>query len=99
MDVTDKRQVLKLGSDHKLELSQESVKEKKVSEKKYYQSLSIASELGLSLAIPLAGGAFLGSFLDSKFHTTPKLTLSLIFLGLFIGVVNIYYIIKDIDKK
>ncbi|MBI4067178.1 AtpZ/AtpI family protein [Candidatus Gottesmanbacteria bacterium] len=64
--------------------------------KKLYQSLSIASQLGFSIAIPLVGGALLGSFLDSKFDTAPKLTLSLIFFGLFISGYNMYKIMKEV---
>lgn len=66
---------------------------------RYLAMISLASELGFSIALPIAGGAILGQFLDLKLNTAPKLTLSLIFFGLFIGAVNIYYIMKETEKE
>lgn len=61
--------------------------------------VSLASELGFSISFPIVGGAFLGQYLDAKFHTSPKLTLSLIFLGLVFSICYIYNIIKKLDKN
>lgn len=66
---------------------------------KLMQVVSFASELGFSISLPIVGGAFLGQFLDSKLGTAPKMTLSLIFVGVFIGATNIYFIIRDIKEK
>ncbi|MBI3954809.1 AtpZ/AtpI family protein, partial [Candidatus Gottesmanbacteria bacterium] len=60
-----------------------------VSEKsRFLEGLELASNLGFTIAIPIVIGAVLGSFLDNKLNTSPKLTLSLIMLGLFISFYN-----------
>ena len=58
-----------------------------------------ASGIGFYLIVPLVGGAFLGSYLDSKFDSAPKITLSLIFFGLFIGLYTMYKAVKDLLSK
>ena len=58
-----------------------------------------ASGIGFSLIVPLVGGAFLGSYLDNKFDSAPKITLSLIFFGLFIGLYTMYKTVKDLLNK
>lgn len=58
-----------------------------------------ASGIGFSLIVPLVGGAFLGSYLDRKFNSTPKFTLSLILAGLFIGLYTMYKAVKDLLNK
>jgi ATP synthase protein I len=73
-------------------------KEDKEGRSKFLTMISLASGLGFSISLPIAGGALLGHFLDRKFGTTPRMTLSLIFLGLMIGVANIYFIMKESEK-
>jgi F0F1-type ATP synthase assembly protein I len=59
-----------------------------------FEGISLASDLGFAIAIPIAGGAILGSILDQKLNTQPKITLSLIFFGIFISFYNIYKIVR-----
>jgi len=59
----------------------------------------IVTELGFSAVIPLVGGAFLGSFLDRKLHTNPKLTLSFIFIGLILGLLTMFRIVSQSFKN
>lgn len=59
-------------------------------------SINLATELGFMISIPVVGGAFLGSLLDNKLATSPKITLSLIFLGILISIFNVYKILKDL---
>lgn len=95
------RKVLKLGNGSEAKIIEEQAPPVQDEDKrsKMLHVVSIASELGFSIAIPIAGGAFLGQILDGKFHTTPRITLSLIFLGVFIAGANIYLIIKDTKEK
>jgi len=65
------------------------------SRNRFLAMISLASELGFSVSLPIAGGALLGQFLDNKFNTSPRMTLSLIFFGLFLGAANIYIIMKE----
>ena len=52
--------------------------------------------LGLLFILPIIGGAYLGLWLDelSSGYST-QWTISLILLGVFIGLFNVYYFIKD----
>lgn len=80
-----------------LEVTETYKKEKvEISDKsRFLEGLELASNLGFTIAIPIVLGAVLGSFLDSKLNTSPKLTLSLIMLGLFISLYNIYKLTKN----
>ena len=94
------RKVLRLTKNNLLQKIEEKEKPKKEEEgrSKFLTMISLASGLGFSISLPIAGGALLGHFLDRKFGTTPRMTLSLIFLGLMIGVANIYFIMKESEK-
>lgn len=93
-----KRKVLKFTKDKILQEELEEEKQPQDTEEtrsKFLAMISLASELGFSVSLPIAGGALLGQFLDGKLNTSPRMTLSLIFLGLFIGAANIYVIMKE----
>jgi len=52
--------------------------------------------LGLLFVLPVVGGAYLGSWLDSQLEGyAMHWTLSLIFLGVFIGGYNVYLFIRE----
>lgn len=75
--------------------SDESTREKKKKpDQKSFRGLQLASDLGFAIAIPLAGGALVGAYLDRRFHTKPIITLSLIFLGLILSFITIFKIVK-----
>lgn len=96
------RKVLRFTSEKLLTETEEEEKPKESDEKgrtKFLAMISLASELGFSISLPIAGGAILGQFLDSQLHTGPRITLSLIFFGLFIGAANIYFIMKESEKE
>lgn len=84
-----------------LEIKEIDKKEtEEISEKKrFLEGLELASDLGFTIAIPIVIGAVLGSFLDNKLNTSPKLTLSLIMLGLFISLYNIYKLTRKNSSK
>lgn len=52
--------------------------------------------LGLVFVLPVVGGAYLGNWLDglSAGYST-RWTLSLIFVGLILGAINVYLLIRD----
>lgn len=51
--------------------------------------------LGLMLALPIVGGAYLGSWLDDKLKGySVSWTITLILLGVFVGAMNVYLFIK-----
>lgn len=97
--LVEKRKVLYL-TENKLLESKEEVVPKKLNRKskdRFIESLSLVSNIGFTLCVPIVGGAFLGKYLDSKFASVPKITLSLIFLGMILGAVNVYHLIKQLD--
>lgn len=52
--------------------------------------------LGLLFVLPVIGGAYLGQWLDSLASGySVRWTISLILLGVFIGMFNVYYFIKE----
>lgn len=52
--------------------------------------------LGLIFVLPVVGGAYLGRWLDGLVEGySMRWTLSLIFVGVAIGAVNVYFFIKE----
>jgi len=52
--------------------------------------------LGLVLVLPVVAGAYLGRWLDERLAGySMRWTLSLLFLGLFIGAFNVYLLIRE----
>jgi ATP synthase protein I len=52
--------------------------------------------LGLVFVLPVVGGAYLGHWLDSLIEGySMRWTLSLIFLGVVIGAVNAWLLIRE----
>ena len=97
-----KRKVLKITKNKYLQenvVEIKPVKSIRVSQNKFLEMLSFASGLGFSISIPIAGGAFMGHFLDNKFHSSPVLTLLLIFLGLFIGFIKVCFVIYKLAER
>lgn len=56
------------------------------------------STLGLVLVLPVVAGAYLGLWLDEmgKGYSV-RWTLGCILLGLIVGVVNVYYLVRQSD--
>lgn len=54
--------------------------------------------LGLVMVLPIVGGAYLGAWLDSLVTGySMSWTLNLLILGVFIGAINVYLLIKEQD--
>ena len=52
--------------------------------------------LGVMFVLPVVGGAYLGSWFDGMASGySVRWTISLILLGVFIGMINVYYFIKE----
>ncbi|GAB5605766.1 AtpZ/AtpI family protein [Sideroxyarcus sp. TK5] len=52
--------------------------------------------LGLLFVLPVVGGAYLGNWIDGLFEGySMRWTMSLIFLGIVAGAVNVYYFIRE----
>lgn len=62
----------------------------------YY--LGLAGEIGFTIAIPIAGGAVLGWYIDQRLHSYPRYTIILLFVGIVLSVINFVFIITAILK-
>jgi ATP synthase protein I len=52
--------------------------------------------LGLLFVLPIVAGAYFGDWLDSQFEGYSILwTMSMIFLGVIVGAVNVYLFIRE----
>ena len=52
--------------------------------------------LGIMLVLPVVGGAYLGQWLDSlATGYSIRWTMSLIFVGVIVGMLNVYFFIKE----
>ena len=52
--------------------------------------------LGLLFVLPVIGGAYLGRWLDSmRAGYSMRWTLSMIFLGLVVGAINVYLYVRE----
>ncbi len=52
--------------------------------------------LGLVFVLPVVGGAYLGRWLDGLVEGySMRWTLSMLFLGIIVGAVNVYFYIRD----
>jgi len=63
----------------------------------YYFGLS--GQIGFAIALPIAGGAMLGSYIDDWFHTYPQYTVILLFVGILLSMVNFVFTIQSILKR
>jgi ATP synthase protein I len=52
--------------------------------------------LGIMFVLPVVGGAYLGRWIDGiASGYSIRWTISLILLGVFVGMFNVYYLIKE----
>jgi ATP synthase protein I len=52
--------------------------------------------LGLVMILPIIGGVYLGHWLDDMVEGySTHWTLSLLFAGIVVGILNVYFLIKD----
>ncbi|MCR4263179.1 MAG: AtpZ/AtpI family protein [Candidatus Roizmanbacteria bacterium] len=95
-----KRNIIKLDQGS-AQHSKETVQEKEKTEKERQLENKLLSEalgLGISLVLPIAGGALAGAFIDRIFHTAPRFTLGLLFVGLIISFLKLAELTKTGDN-
>ena len=73
--------------------------EKKPAGSSIWYYVGFAGDFGFTIAAPIAGGAFAGMWLDERFSTYPKLTLSLLLFGVLVSIVGFIRIVKDLIKR
>lgn len=65
----------------------------------WYYYLGYIGEIGFAIALPIAGGAFIGKYLDERFQTYPKATLVGLFIGILISMVGFIKTVLDISNN
>ena len=73
-------------------------RQKKESDSAWYY-LALVGQIGYVVALPIAGGAILGSFIDQKFSVYPKGSLIGIFVGFLLSAVGFVRVIQKIIQK
>ena len=74
-----------------------SVKKRNTENSWYY--FGLAGQIGFAVALPIAGGAILGSYIDRKLGSYPTYTISLLFAGIVLSMINFIITIQTILKK
>lgn len=100
MGITKRQIYLRLNEGKLEEINKySSSKENEANKRRFVKSISLVSEMGLMIALPLLGGVVLGKVLDDKFLSYPKLTLSFLILGMIISFTNLYFLLKEYTEK
>ncbi len=60
--------------------------------------IGYVGQVGFVIALPIAGGAGIGSYADSKWATYPNMTLIGLGIGIVISIINFVAVIKEIIK-
>ncbi len=66
---------------------------------KHFESLGIASVMGLQLVSGVVVGLAMGYYLDKYFETKPWLTLIFLVFGIIAGYKNMFRELQRIQKK
>ena len=64
-----------------------------------YRILGMVGSFGFTTAGAIAGGYFLGNYLDKKLNTAPWLMLSFILLGIAGSFVEFFKLIKKLSRE
>lgn len=89
------KKVLKLDESEVVEEVSEKSRKKALPSTYLYQ----ATEIGFTIALPISMGALFGLWLDKKFASAPKLTLTFLFIGIFIAFANLFVIVRKFSQK
>ena len=92
------------GASAKYELIADGITQKSVNKNSRSSSstwfyIDFASNLGLRISLPIAGGAILGKYLDGLWGSYPRATILLLFLGIIISMAGFVKTIREILKK
>ena len=62
--------------------------------KSFWIQMGYASSVGFAMVLAIFGGLILGSYLDRKFGTGFKLTITFLVIGIVVGIRNILILIR-----
>lgn len=84
--------------DFELEFTDTS-KKKRIARAAPWYYLGLIGEIGFAIAVPIVGGALVGVLIDRTWSTTPKATLSLLFVGVVVSFINLFKTVETITKS
>jgi predicted F0F1-ATPase subunit len=93
------KRVLKLDSSGYKIIEREDASRPVKSKTNGVYILAQASEIGFSIAIPITLGVLGGVWLDSKWGSHPKATLSLLFVGILFAFLSLFYTVRTFSKR
>ena len=64
-----------------------------------WKYFSLAGELGFDIALPMALGLIVGTKLDARWGTSPKIAIGLFVFGLALSCASLIRIVKDVSRK
>ncbi len=79
-----------------VEVDKGAHKKKRKTDTAVWFYLGSVGQIGYAIAIPIAGGALLGEYIDRRLSTYPKATLLLLFVGVVISIVGFIQTIRDL---
>ncbi|WP_226648262.1 AtpZ/AtpI family protein [Microbulbifer variabilis] len=80
----------------KIERQAERIKKSERERSTVFAQTIYIGTLGLVMVLPVVGGAYLGRWLDALVQGySTRWTLSFIFVGLVVGVINVYLLIRE----
>lgn len=97
MKQVQQKKILKLDGSEEFEIVPEV--KKKVSGQKMSFLLTQTSEIGFAIAVPISVGALFGVWLDNKFNSHPKLTLSFLFVGIALAFLGLFSLVRTFTNK
>jgi len=62
-------------------------------------AISLGSQLGLAIVVPLVLCLLFGIFLDKKFNTAPLFLIILVIFSIIVTILDVYYIILPFVEK
>ena len=81
--------------EHEVEIQAKRMKKAEQDRRTVLAYTTYIGTLGLVFVLPVVGGAYLGNWLDglNKGYSM-RWTLSMMFLGLIIGAMNVYFLVR-----
>jgi|SRR3990167_945465 len=96
MDVADKDQFDLTLEEGRPASVVKRVKKESVRDASTWYYLGLVGHIGFAIAVPIAGGALLGGYIDQQWSSFPKATLSLLMVGIALGITAFIRTLKDI---
>lgn len=90
---------MELDKESDITYSERQKKKKKAIGREVWYYLGSVGQIGYAIALPIAGGALVGAYIDKRLSTYPNATLSLLLVGAVISIVGFIRTVQDIIKR